>query len=209
MLAAAAVISFTCPFLVTPDWGAMRSPKEWNRKYSQYESSELIPVPSYDIKKLVTPMKDLGILRDKNDPSAIPLMTAKLFYSTRFGGTYDVDSAENVLAVNGEHTGGHEGVDLKEPLGMRVRAIAPGMVTKRVIGDKIFGNYVEVTHKDGFVSLYGHMNLLSVRRMQYVRARQVLGTVGLTGNTAGPHLHLGLFKDGVLVNPMSYVKCGK
>lgn len=200
-MVSAAVITFLCPFVLTPDWGAMQTPAEWNRTYAQYEQSEFVPVPRYDTGAMLTPVSVLGPLRNSGSVSAKDLLTMKIFYSTKFLGKYDLDA--------GEGSGDHTGIDLKQPLGAAIRAIGSGKVTKVVKKDKIYGNYIEITHADGFVSLYGHMDKMIVKKNRKIRAGQRIGTVGMTGKTVAPHVHLELHRDGVLVNPMDFVSCGR
>lgn len=170
------------PVSRVPNWGDMHSPEEWNRTYGELPDSAFVPVPAYDLRVLTIPMQSL--LRPFTEQS-VPVITAKLFYSTRFMGTYDVDA--------GEHTGAHDGVDLKLAYGTPVGAIAGGRV--RAVGeDPILGLRVVVEHRhpsDGtFTSVYGHLGSVSVAEGQDVSPGTTLGTVGLTGKTSGPHLHL-------------------
>ena len=67
------------------------------------------------------------------------------------------------------------------------------------------GNYVKIDHRDGFSSIYMHLNNYSVRTGQMVSQGQQIGTVGDTGVTTGDHLHFGIAYNGAYVNPCSYV----
>ncbi len=193
MLVAAAAVSFVCPFLLTPDWGAMTKPEQWNRPYSEYTQSEMVAIPKYDLKVLTTPMSSL---QQSRTPENNKKITAKLFYSTRYCGSYDLDAGENVKDSK------HCAVDLKEPKGTPVRAVAAGKVIEAST-NKVLGLHVTIQHADGYVSTYGHFDSVVVRKGRRVRAGAKLGVVGLTGYTAGYHTHLEMWKDGVHVNPMS------
>jgi murein DD-endopeptidase MepM/ murein hydrolase activator NlpD len=172
-----------------PNWGAMRSDAEWNRSYAEFEPDDWVAVPAYDRKTLTTPLrslvKDTGIDREN-----IPLVTAKLYYSTRYMAAYDLDADE--------YSGHHAGVDLKLPIGMPVGAVAGGKV-HAAEHDPVRGTYVVVEHRNNegqFFSVYAHLDTLNVQQGQDVLPGQTLGTVGLSGKTTLPHLHLEVRRGG-------------
>lgn len=164
-----------------PNWGAMRDKSLWNRSYREINSSEFVPVPQYGLSVLTFPMEAL----DPQKLSDVPLITAKLFYSTRFFSAYDLDA--------GEFTGLHAGVDLKLPEGMPVGAIADGSVHV-VRRDDRLGLYVILEHVlptgEKVFSIYGHLGTTVVAQGDRVRAGDPIGTVGTSGYTSSPHLHL-------------------
>jgi Peptidase family M23/Transglycosylase SLT domain len=96
----------------------------------------------------------------------------------------------------------HTGLDIAAPLGTPVRAIAAGVVT--VAGRLADGAVVvEIEHKPDVFSLYGHLQpALAVHVGESVVAGQLLGQVGLTGVTTGPHLHFEIDASGVPVDPL-------
>lgn len=177
-----------CPFVAIPNWGAMHSPKEWNRTWEEYAQEELVSVPKYEPKITIT-FKSLAQHREQN----VEAITSRLFYSTHYMGKYDLDA--------GEHTGAHPGVDLKVPVGTPIRAIADGTVVE-VSENDILGIHVVVRHRGGYTSTYAHMRKALVNAGRRVRAGWDIGEVGLTGNTSGAHLHLETRKGGEIVNPM-------
>ncbi len=95
-----------------------------------------------------------------------------------------------------EHTGGHTGADIGAAIGTPILAPAPGLVVEATASDGVFGTYVTLRHATGFVSLYAHLSRLDVRTGQRVLAGDLLGLVGMTGLTTGPHLHWGLAENG-------------
>lgn len=97
----------------------------------------------------------------------------------------------------------HPGIDIATGLGMPVHSITDGEVL--VVGRDLFGlgNYVEVSHQNNFKSKYGHMGRIYVKVGQKVTSKNILGDVGLTGNTSGPHTHLEITHEGGYVNPQS------
>ena len=97
----------------------------------------------------------------------------------------------------------HDGLDLAAPLDTPVRAIAAGRVT--IAGRVADGAVVvQIEHAGGVTSLYGHLQPgLAVRVGDDVVAGQAIGSVGMTGNTTGPHLHLEIDLAGVPVDPLT------
>ncbi|GHD39433.1 M23 family metallopeptidase [Streptomyces galbus] len=82
----------------------------------------------------------------------------------------------------------HTGQDFAVGSGTPVRAVGPGTVRVTTCGDG-FGNQVIVRHRDGYFTQYAHLSRIDVRKGQKVRAGQLLGLSGATGNVTGPHLH--------------------
>lgn len=99
----------------------------------------------------------------------------------------------------------HEGVDMAAPEGTPIYAAKSGKVTTTAYQKGGAGNYVVINHGDGFTSIYMHMTRYIVSKGQYVNAGQVIGYVGSTGISTGPHLHFGIAYNGEYVNPMKYI----
>jgi murein DD-endopeptidase MepM/ murein hydrolase activator NlpD len=97
----------------------------------------------------------------------------------------------------------HPGIDIAAPLGTPVRAFAAGQVV--FAGKDSSGAVVvEIEHLPNVISLYGHLeDPPAVKVGDIVVTGQVVGDVGLTGNTTGPHLHFGIYEAGVPVDPMT------
>lgn len=96
----------------------------------------------------------------------------------------------------------HDGLDIAAALGTPVRAIAAGRVTiaGRVAGGAVL---VEIEHSPGVFSRYGHLEPgPAVRVGESVAAGDLVGTIGLTGNTTGPHLHFEIYASGEPVDPL-------
>ena len=98
----------------------------------------------------------------------------------------------------------HNGIDLAAYQGNPVYATKSGTVTTASVGDEP-GNYVVINHHDGFSSVYMHMSYYVVSAGEQVRAGQVIGYVGSTGLSEGPHLHFGIMLNGTYVNPADYM----
>ena len=99
----------------------------------------------------------------------------------------------------------HEGVDMAAPQGTPIYAAKDGKVTRTSYQAGGAGYYVSINHGDGFSSIYMHMTHYIVKSGQYVKAGQVIGYVGSTGGSTGPHLHFGISYNGTYVNPMKYI----
>ena len=95
----------------------------------------------------------------------------------------------------------HLAVDYGAPVGTPVRAVADGVVT--MAGwDGGFGLSLSLRHARGYETMYNHLSRLDVKRGERVRQRQVIGRVGTTGLSTGPHLDYRVRKAGVFVNPL-------
>ncbi len=97
----------------------------------------------------------------------------------------------------------HYGVDLGAPVGTKVRATASGVVRKTGYGP-VKGRHIILRHSNGYVSHYYHLTGIKGGVTPGVRVQQaqVIGYVGSTGRTTGPHLHYGLQKDNRYINPL-------
>ena len=98
----------------------------------------------------------------------------------------------------------HNGVDLASSKNDQIVAVRSGVVT-RATYDSAGGWYVVVNHGDGFSSVYMHMTNYIVSVGQTVSAGQLLGYVGSTGVSTGPHLHFAITYNGSYVNPCNYI----
>lgn len=99
----------------------------------------------------------------------------------------------------------HYGVDLAGPTGTPIKATRSGVVTAASYNSS-GGYYVTLDHQDGYKSQYLHMTHYIVSPGQYVSAGQVIGYMGSTGGSTGPHLHFSIIYNGNYVNPANYVR---
>jgi murein DD-endopeptidase MepM/ murein hydrolase activator NlpD len=99
----------------------------------------------------------------------------------------------------------HAGLDIVADSGTPVHAAAAGTISD-VGYNANFGNYVIMTHAGGYQTLYGHLSSSSVAKGAKVGQGATIGLSGNTGYSTGPHLHFGLFKGGVVINPLKYLK---
>jgi len=98
----------------------------------------------------------------------------------------------------------HSGLDIRAPYGTRVDSTAEGIVLHAGL-ESGYGNEIIVDHGFGIMTKYGHLSKISVVVGQEVKRGQVIGAVGLTGMTTGPHLHYEVLVNDTPVNPMKYL----
>ena len=95
----------------------------------------------------------------------------------------------------------HGGVDMASSTGTPIYAALDGTVT--AVGyNATYGNYVIITHHSGYKTLYGHMKSTACRKGNFVYTNTVIGYVGSTGMSTGPHLHFTVYKNGKTINPL-------
>ncbi len=100
----------------------------------------------------------------------------------------------------------HRGIDVAAATGTPVVAAAPGVVSEVGWDGYGYGNYVEITHPDGAVTLYGHNDRVLVRQGQAVAQGEQISEMGSTGRSTGPHVHFEIHPNGGgAVNPMAYL----
>ncbi len=97
----------------------------------------------------------------------------------------------------------HEGLDFTAPRGTPIYASANGVVKTAGVHNG-YGNTVIIDHQNGYETLYAHMSKINARSGATVKRGQVIGYVGSTGLSSGPHLHYEIKKDGVKINPITY-----
>jgi murein DD-endopeptidase MepM/ murein hydrolase activator NlpD len=98
----------------------------------------------------------------------------------------------------------HDGIDLAAPIGAPIRAIADGQV---MYADPHggYGKYIVIRHLNGITSHYGHCDSMEVTPGHTVTAGQIIGTVGNSGASTGPHLHFEIRRDGEAQDPESFL----
>lgn len=102
----------------------------------------------------------------------------------------------------------HNGIDIANNRWTPIYAAADGVVTVARYSES-FGNYVSVDHGNGYVTKYAHMQMNSVKQGQLVKRYQLLGYMGNTGLSAGPHLHYEVWYNSKAVNPLRYILPGE
>lgn len=98
----------------------------------------------------------------------------------------------------------HAGMDFVADIGKPVYATGNGVVEFAESDGSGYGLHVKINHGFGYLTLYGHMSQLKVVAGQKVQRGDLIGLVGSTGKSVGPHLHYEVHKNGVPVNPVNY-----
>jgi murein DD-endopeptidase MepM/ murein hydrolase activator NlpD len=98
----------------------------------------------------------------------------------------------------------HWGLDFSAPTGTEVYATGDGVVESVDSPTWGYGNNIVIDHGFGYKTRYAHLSAFKVRAGQKVKRGQLIGLIGSTGKSTGPHLHYEVEKNGVKVNPMSY-----
>ncbi len=129
-------------------------------------------------------------------PQGLPVTGS---YSDGFGWRKDPFSGEPEY---------HTGLDIVAPSGTAVRATADGVVI-RVGRESGYGRMVQLSHGYGLGTLYGHLSATLVRPGQRIRRGELIGRVGSTGRSTGPHVHYEVVKGGHRVDPRKYTSDGR
>ncbi len=123
-------------------------------------------------------------------PTALPLM-GELLLTSSLG--IRADPLTHLPSM-------HEGIDFVAAIGTPVYSTAPGVVLRaEYAGD--YGNLVEVSHADGFVTRYAHLRTMSVKTHDVLQRHQEVGKLGNTGRSTGPHLHYEVIYKGQAMHP--------
>ena len=98
----------------------------------------------------------------------------------------------------------HEGIDFTAPIGTPIYATGDGKIERLKSRMSGYGNVVIIDHGYGYETLYAHMNKIIVKPGQKVKRGDIIGYVGNTGRSTGPHLHYEVRKNGKPINPVHF-----
>ena len=98
----------------------------------------------------------------------------------------------------------HDGIDISANIGAKVFSTAQGRVVMIMYSKYGYGNRILIKHAYGFETLYAHLGVIDVKKGQWVKKNQLIGTVGDTGKSTGPHLHYEIHKNGETRDPLGY-----
>ncbi|ASM49296.1 hypothetical protein PESP_a1143 [Pseudoalteromonas espejiana DSM 9414] len=129
-------------------------------------------------------------------PNSLPLPAAKYYISSNFG--LRKDPMNNRRAF-------HKGVDLAGWHKTEIFAPADAVVL-RAGRNGGYGNFIELEHKNGLVTRFGHLNKIKVKKGQAIAKNDVIGLMGSTGRSTSTHLHYEVLLDGKHVNPLKITK---
>ena len=173
------------PMNLLSTWGF--SPRKLNHQMDQ----SLEKVLQYD--KALAEMQE----RWQNDLGRLDLLPTVLPLS----GDFLLSSSFGVRADPLTHLPSmHEGIDFVAPVGTPVLATAAGVVLRAEYSGA-YGHMVEVVHADGFVTRYAHLQTIQVKPRDVLERHAVVGTLGNTGRSTGPHLHYEVIFKGRAMHP--------
>ncbi len=138
----------------------------------------------------------LGPQNDTGIPYFWPMMTASFRLTSPFG--WRIDPIHNRRAW-------HAGMDFADKVGSPIVAAADGVVS--FSGWRMgYGNSVEIKHKNGFMTRYAHMSRAIAKEGTRIQAGDLVGLLGNTGRSTGPHLHFEIRRNDVALNPFPFVR---
>ncbi len=146
-----------------------------------------------------------AVILDHYHRDGASLRTMFLKMPVPFGRISSEYSSARMHPVLG-YTRAHRGIDYAAPTGTEIYAVGDGVITIRgVLGG--YGNMVRIRHANGYETGYGHMNgfASAVAIGSYVRQGDIIGYVGSTGLSTGPHIHFEMKKNGAFVNPATEI----
>jgi murein DD-endopeptidase MepM/ murein hydrolase activator NlpD len=144
-------------------------------------------------------LDEIAALRRSADSMPLRQPVAAIQQSSRFGFRMDPFLGRPAF---------HAGLDFVAEAGSEVRATAPGVVTAAGANGG-YGLMVEIEHADDLSSRYAHLSAIFVPPGAKVHAGTLVGLVGSTGRSTGPHLHYELLRDGQAVNPSPFLAAGR
>lgn len=97
----------------------------------------------------------------------------------------------------------HSGIDFTAPIGTPIYATGDGIVAA-ASSERGYGNRILISHGYGYTTKYAHMSKFKVKKGQRVKRGDVIGLVGNTGASTGPHCHYEVFKNGKVINPINF-----
>jgi murein DD-endopeptidase MepM/ murein hydrolase activator NlpD len=104
----------------------------------------------------------------------------------------------------------HAGIDIAAPIGTPILAAASGVIEYSQWNDGGYGNMIDIRHADGTITRYAHLNELYVKEGQTVGQGQIIGAMGSTGFSTGPHLHFEIRPNGGSpIDPMAFLASAK
>lgn len=98
----------------------------------------------------------------------------------------------------------HEGMDFSAKTGTPIYATGDGVVKSADNSKSGYGNHIEINHGFGYLTLYAHLSKYNCKAGQRVKRGDIIGYIGSTGRSEGPHLHYEVHKDGKVVNPLNF-----
>lgn len=157
------------------------------------ELSQLIEEKENQLRTLDSVLANKRIQRNQNYLANLPVRTGEI--TSKFG--YRSDPFNNRVAF-------HAGMDFSGPQGTNIYAVASGIVSFAGVKNG-YGNVIEITHGDGYMTRYAHAQNLAAKVGDLVSKDEVIAYMGSTGRSTGTHLHYEVLVNGKQIDPMSFV----
>lgn len=151
-----------------------------------YNNDKYVGMKKVSTKMLRSPLNEVqsGELFYLNNPSKGNVITSP--FGLRWGGEK------------------HHGIDIAGDIGDPIFAAESGFANL-VSYNNVYGNYMKLNHGKGVETLYGHCDVMFIKEGEYVKKGQIIGEIGNTGRSTGPHLHFEVRVNGKADNPLNYV----
>jgi len=195
------------------DFSKLQKNDKFRLIYEQFYIEDTIPVGIGKIKAAYfehndTPFYAFNYMVDSThkasdyfDDKANVLRRQFLKMPVKFSRISSKYNLKRRIAYYGNKVRPHKGTDYAAPIGTPIESTANGTVIEsRYAGGN--GNYVKVRHNGTYTTQYLHMSKRAVKVGDYVKQGQVIGYIGMTGNTAGPHVCYRFWKNGVQIDPL-------
>jgi len=163
-----------------------------SKKLNELKKELYIQSKSYDELILLAKNKETML---ENLPAIQPVLNKNLKYMAS-GYGWRIDPIYHTRRF-------HAGMDFTAPVGTNVFATGNGVVVSAG-WEQGYGNCVQINHGYGYITLYGHMSAIKIRNGQTVKRGDIIGLVGSTGKSTGPHLHYEVHFKGQIMNPQNY-----
>ena len=161
---------------------------------TEVEIDRLLNLSKYELDKYAEVEESMASIKTRlnHTPSIWP---SKGWNSRGFGMKYDPFTGYKQM---------HRGTDIASRRGTPVIASADGKIKLLSTKTKL-GNLIVIDHGYGFQTRYGHLSKISVKRGQRVKRGEVIGLMGSTGYSTGPHLHYEVIRNGKFLDPHKYI----
>ena len=151
-------------------------------------------------EKVTTLIEEEQAKKEEEERSKYPNINGVLLAVTPVSGSI----TSRFGSISSIRSGAHTGTDIATTTGTPIKAVADGTVIFSARSGS-YGNLIKISHDNGVETWYGHCSKLYATVGQKVEAGDIIGAVGSTGNSTGPHLHLEIRVDGVAINPQNYL----
>ncbi len=184
-------------FLAEPAIGGTFS--ETNESHTKKELNHIFELKKQlDEREVQLDILEQVLIKNKLKKTILPSGSPVLqgYISSKYGRRPDPKTGRSAI---------HHGIDFAKPKGSPIIAVASGIVTRSGKASG-YGNLIEIRHPDGYSTRYGHNQKNLVKVGDLVHKNQVIGYVGSTGRSTGPHVHFEVRKEGKPVNPARYLR---